>query len=71
MAANPGRLVAEIPATVPYPRSPDFRTSEFACLTYCRTVGEQLQAAIGDALVRSQPNQRYFALAYLLLLISS
>lgn len=41
MAAQPGRIVADLPIAVPYPRSEDFRTSPLFN-QYCREVMHQL-----------------------------
>ncbi len=49
VAANPGRVFAEVAVDAPYPRPADFRTSEI-CLSYCRAVSQQLQTAMGGAL---------------------
>ena len=44
MAARPGRVVADIPITAPYPRSEGFRTST-AFNGYCRKITDALSAA--------------------------
>lgn len=45
MAARPGRVVAEVPVEVPYPRTEAFRTSR-AYNEYCRQIFTFLQKAI-------------------------
>ncbi|MEO1210262.1 MAG: ABC transporter ATP-binding protein [Cyanobacteria bacterium J06638_20] len=58
MAARPGRVVADIPIDVPYPRDEDFRTSPLFT-SYCR----QLSAALAQAaqspeeLTETQPSR--------------
>lgn len=49
MAANPGRVIAEIPIDAPHPREPDYRTSpQFN--RYCRDVSHCLSQSMGDSL---------------------
>ncbi len=50
MAARPGRIVADIPIEVPYPRSDDFRTSSLFN-QYCR----QVMAALHQGETTSPP----------------
>jgi NitT/TauT family transport system ATP-binding protein len=47
MGANPGRIVADIPIDLPYPRSPDLRTSTLYN-SYCREVAHYLTEASLD-----------------------
>lgn len=47
MAARPGRVIADIPIEVPYPRDEDYRTSE-RYNHYCRQVSAQLHFAMGE-----------------------
>jgi NitT/TauT family transport system ATP-binding protein len=45
MAAHPGRIVAEVAIDEPYPRQPEFRTSQ-AFSHYCQQVSTQLAQAM-------------------------
>ena len=47
MAPRPGRVVAEIPIAVPYPRGEDFRTSS-VYNALCREVSAELHRAMGE-----------------------
>ncbi len=46
MAARPGRVIADMPIDVPYPRDESFRTST-TYNDYCRAVSAQLKVAMG------------------------
>lgn len=55
MAAQPGRIVAEVPIDVPYPREDDFRTSpQFN--QYCRDIAHRLAA--GDVMPQPPPTSQ-------------
>jgi len=45
MAARPGRVIADLDITAPYPRDDDFRTGE-TYAGYCRTVSAELHRAM-------------------------
>ena len=48
MAARPGRIVADLPITAPYPRDEGFRTSP-AYNAFCREASAALHRAMGEA----------------------
>jgi len=56
MAAQPGRIVADVPINVPYPRGEDFRTSpQFN--QYCRDIGQRLAQGEPDSTPPSPTTQ--------------
>ncbi len=53
MAARPGRVIADVPITAPYPRTQDFRTSS-AYTQFCRQLSEELFQASQSAVPNSE-----------------
>ena len=49
MAARPGRIIADLDTTAPYPRTPDYRTSPLYN-DHCRRASQALEVAMGHAL---------------------
>ncbi len=49
MAARPGRVIADMDMTAPYPRAPDYRTSPLYN-AHCKRASEALERAMGHAL---------------------
>jgi len=48
MAARPGRVIADMDVTAPYPRAPDYRTSPLYN-AHCKKASEALELAMGHA----------------------